>query len=271
MNNTISKIGTKIFSIFIISNFLLWMIGCQSEEKNERTNYDSAIANSSELEEFIIAATDLQQSLIIFERELAKVNFANLETVINADGSTVTHLPTIIRSLNIEQKTLLMNQKKDVLHNKFPQFSSMNLNEIASNIDYCIEKSMRINDFFLEKNINIHLQSTRSNFNESYGNMNELIGHLYSWTFSPDYVEVHILTFIDGTYAVVQNSGNTAHSASLTLQLDPNNKKYYYNGKQVISVSHTHRSSSNPSQADLDGKRPYCENTIYYNGSFHSY
>lgn len=200
------------------------------------------------------------------------MNFADLETEINADGNKVTHLPAIIRSLNIEQKILLMNQKKDALRNKYPQFASMDFNEIAKNIDYCIDNSMRISEFFDDKNINIHLQTTRSFFNESYNNMNELVGHLYNWALSSDYVEVHILTFSDGTYTVVETSGNTANSASLYgLMLDTTNKKYYYNGNQVVAIAHTHRNSSNPSQTDLDNRLPYCENAIYYNGSFNSF
>ena len=58
-----------------------------------------------------------------------------------------------------------MNQKKDALRNKYPQFASMDFNEIANNIDYCIDNSMRISEFFDDKNINIHLQTTRSFFN----------------------------------------------------------------------------------------------------------
>ena len=103
-------------------------------------------------------------------------------------------------------------------------------------------------------------------------NMNELVGHLYNWALSSDYVEVHILTFSDGTYTVVETSGNTANSASLYgLMLDTTNKKYYYNGNQVVAIAHTHRNSSNPSQTDLDNRLPYCENAIYYNGSFNSF
>ena len=89
--------------------------------------------------------------------------------------------------------------------------------------------------------------------------MNELVGHLYNWALSSDYVEVHILTFSDGTYTVVETSGNTANSASLYgLMLD-------------TTIAHTHRNSSNPSQTDLDNRLPYCENAIYYNGSFNSF
>lgn len=272
MNSTILKNGAKIFNIFMVSTLIFWMIGCQSDDEFESVNNSSVVANSSELEEFIIAATDLQQSLIVFEKELLKVNFSDLETVVNADGSKVTHLPAIIRSLNIEQKILLMNQKKEALRNKYPQFASMDFNEIARNIDYCIDNSMRISEFFDEKNINIHLQTTRSFFNESYSNMNELVGHLYNWTQSSDYVEVHILTFSDGTYTVVETTGNTANSASMYgLVLDTTNNKYYYNGKQVVGIAHTHRNSSNPSQTDLNYRLPYCENSIYYNGSFHSF
>lgn len=162
MNSTILKNGVTIFNIFMASTFIFWTIGCQSDDELESVNNSSVVACTSELEDFIIAATDLQQSLIVFEKELIKVNFADLETVINADGNKVTHLPAIIRSLNIEQKILLMNQKKDALRNKYPQFASMDFNEIAKNIDYCIDNSMRISEFFDDKNINIHLQTTRS-------------------------------------------------------------------------------------------------------------
>lgn len=162
MNSTILKNGVTIFNIFMASTFIFWTIGCQSDDELESVNNSSVVACTSELEDFIIAATDLQQSLIVFEKELIKVNFADLETEINADGNKVTHLPAIIRSLNIEQKILLMNQKKDALRNKYPQFASMDFNEIAKNIDYCIDNSMRISEFFDDKNINIHLQTTRS-------------------------------------------------------------------------------------------------------------
>lgn len=112
MNSTILKNGVTIFNIFMASTFIFWTIGCQSDDELESVNNSSVVACTSELEDFIIAATDLQQSLIVFEKELIKVNFADLETVINADGNKVTHLPAIIRSLNIEQKILLMNRKR---------------------------------------------------------------------------------------------------------------------------------------------------------------
>ena len=127
MNSTILKNGVTIFNIFMASTFIFWTIGCQSDDELESVNNSSVVACTSELEDFIIAATDLQQSLIVFEKELIKVNFADLETEINADGNKVTHLPAIIRSLNIEQKILLMNQKKDALRNKYPQWISMRL------------------------------------------------------------------------------------------------------------------------------------------------
>lgn len=44
-----------------------------------------------------------------------------------------------------------MNQKKDALRNKYPQFASMDFNEIAKNIDYCIDNSMRISEFLMIK------------------------------------------------------------------------------------------------------------------------
>ena len=49
--------------------------GC---EKFEDEPLDEAILFSSELEEFIIAGADLQNSLDIFTSELNKVRFSNL-------------------------------------------------------------------------------------------------------------------------------------------------------------------------------------------------
>lgn len=249
--------------------FIFWIIGCQSDDELESTSDNAAITNSTELEEFIIAASDLQQSLIVFEKELLKVKLSDVETEVNADGSKVIYLPAVIGSLNIEQKILLVNQKKQALYDKYPQLASMRREEIVKIIDCCVNNSVRVSTFFDEKNINIHLRTTRSFFNESYSDMNELIGHIYNWTLSPDYVEVNILAFSDGTYAVVQTEGSTAHETSIELTVV--NNTYYYAGKQVVAIAHTHRDSSNPSQTDLDSRLPYCENYIYYNGAFHSF
>ena len=146
MNSTILKNGVTIFNIFMASTFIFWTIGCQSDDELESVNNSSVVACTSELEDFIIAATDLQQSLIVFEKELIKVNFADLETEINADGNKVTHLPAIIRSLNIEQKILLMNQKKDALRNKYPQFASMDFNEISGNVQNLYERVTQLDE-----------------------------------------------------------------------------------------------------------------------------
>jgi hypothetical protein len=57
------------------------------------------IAKSNEFENYIIAATDLQEALKTFEKEFATVDFANLETVVE-NGKKVRYLPEAIRSLN---------------------------------------------------------------------------------------------------------------------------------------------------------------------------
>ena len=72
MNSTILKNGVTIFNIFMASTFIFWTIGCQSDDELESVNNSSVVACTSELEDFIIAATDLQQSLIVFEKELLK-------------------------------------------------------------------------------------------------------------------------------------------------------------------------------------------------------
>ena len=72
MNSTILKNGVTIFNIFMASTFIFWTIGCQSDDELESVNNSSVVACTSELEDFIIAATDLQQSLIVFVKELIK-------------------------------------------------------------------------------------------------------------------------------------------------------------------------------------------------------
>lgn len=270
----ISRFNLARFNAIIFFSFLI-NAGCQNQDYIDNQDYEPAITNSPELEDYIIAAADLQQSTTIFERELAKVNFANLETVINSDGKKVTYLPVSIRSLNIEQKVLRLNTKKDILFNKYPQFTSLDLNDITNYIDRCISESMRVNSYFLENSINAYRPLTRTFFNESYDNTNSLVGHLYNWTLSPDYVEVFIIFYKNGTSTVVLDPKNTPNEANIVLAV-MNNKYYYPSASsqyEIQSVSHTHRSSNNPSGPDQALKKNYpgLESSIYYNGAFHSY
>jgi hypothetical protein len=181
---------TAVFVLICIIAFGIIGQGCQQEY--ESIDNDLEVMTSSELEDYIIAASDLYQSLRILENEFSKLDLSNLETVIE-NGRKITYLPASIRSLNIEKKTLLLNQKKDHLLNKYPQVSLQDLNNFTNIANHCIEQSTRINDFLLDKNINFYQPRTRSVIeNYSFDTQNALVGYLYNWLLSPDYVEAMI-------------------------------------------------------------------------------
>lgn len=246
--------------------------GCQ-QEYEIINNSDSEITTSSELEDYIIAASDLHQSLKTFENELTNINFSNLETV-NENGRKVTYLPISVRSLNIEKKVALLNQKKKNLLYKYPPVSLQNLNDFAHIVNHCIEQSIRINDSFLDNNINFYQPRTRAVVGEySFGSQNALVGYLYNWIMSPDYVEVSIYFFTDGTNMVLIDDRNEVGSSYVWFDEGGSPGNYSYDGKMISSIAHTHMSSNTPSDTDYALRDNYqgIGHAIYYNGAFHYY
>lgn len=262
------------FKIIVILSFL-FCIGCQDQDDIIIHDCKSTIIESLELEEYIIAGIDLQESITVFAKELSKVDFSKLETIIDSDGNEVRSLPSFMRSIEIEQKTLVFNTKKAELFKKYPQLISLDLDEFANYVDCCINESVKVNDYFLENSITTYLPLTKSSFGESYDNMNSLVGHLYNWTFSPNYVEVYIVFYKNGSSRVISDSRNTPNNCYISLQR--RNGNYYYptysSSNEIRSIAHTHRGSSRPSGNDMQVKQsnPGLPVSIFYNGSFHSY
>ena len=262
---------TLVFVLTCIIAFGISGQGCQQESEN--IDNDLKITASSELEDYIIAASDLQQSLKTFQKELQNINFMNLETVIE-NGRKIMYLPVSVRSLNIEKKATLLNQKKENLLRKYPQLILENLNNFAHIVNHCINQSAKINDSFLDNNINYHQPRTRAIVGEySFDSLNGLVGHLYNWMLSPDYVEVVIYFFTDGSNMVVLDDRNTVGTSVNFFDEGGSHGNYYYDGKQILSIAHTHMSSNNPSDSDYALKDKYTGigHAIYYNGSFHYY
>lgn len=229
------------------------------------------VSKSDELENYIIAATDLQEALKTFEKEFIVIDFANLETAIE-DGKKIRYLPATIRSIDIEGKVILMNEKKEALLNKYPQLLTLEPRDFADYVNNCIKRSVRLNEFFLDKKINIYQPSLKSVISEyTFDNTSQLVGHLYNWTFMPDYVELNIVFFSDGTFLIVLDSNNTPTHAEITIGTRGN--RYYYNGKEISEIAHTHRSGYSPSPKDIETKNqnPHCSWSIFYNGVFYFY
>ena len=234
---------------------------CQKEDgNNEESLFSSEIINSNEFKEFIIAGANVKKSLEIFKEELSKINFYNLETVYDSNGNKITHLPPSIQELNLEKKILHLNITKKDLISKFPQLKTISSSRFIEYANKCIE-TIKDDPSSL----------TKSTTELSFDNTTELVGYLYNWTLSPDYVEVAIYFFGDGTSLVVLDSANTQNSC--VISFTTYGHAHFYNGKHIVSVSHTHRDSFQPSDADkaiLDSM-PYCSHSIFYSGSFYYY
>ena len=99
-NLSFKTVGTILF---VAAGMFFIFQGCQK---------DQTIATSPELEEYVIAASDFQHSLNAFAHEMNKVDFSNLEIVQDSAGNYVTYLPGIIRSLRVEEKAQIMNEKR---------------------------------------------------------------------------------------------------------------------------------------------------------------
>jgi hypothetical protein len=266
---------TLATSVALLSFVTLLIGGCQVETNHDEI--DPVITNSPELEDFIIAATDLDQAMNIFKREIENMDFTKLETVIK-DGREVTYLPEPIPSLHIEQKSLLMQEKRVALFNRFPQFASMDVDDARRHIDKCIKQSERVTDDFLKKGINIYQPLTRQtpheSFATSYDNKSKLISDLSNWLGQPNYSEVYILMYQDGTYRVYPGGGN-GYSANIVLKGNTQTGVYYYPtaspSNKIIGIAHTHQHSANASNDDIANKRNGLPAYIYFGGAFHRY
>ncbi|MDR1223086.1 MAG: hypothetical protein LBL07_09470 [Tannerella sp.] len=268
--------GIILAGIIILGFFVQ---SCSDDSFSSETDADrqlsemelKLIAESNEFEDYMMTAADLLQSFRIFEKELAKVDYAKLETVIE-NGREVRYLPEAIRTLQVDRKVVLMNEKKEILLNKYPQLSEQELLSFTKCVDICIGRSIRVNEFFLDKKINIYRPLLKSVIAEyEFDTINQLVGYLYGWTFSPDYVEVHAFFFTDGTYMVALDSRNTANGCAITITTAGD--KHYFNGKEISVMSHTQTANNTPSDRDFETKEqfPHCSHAIFYNAGFYFY
>lgn len=251
----------KILFLHLIVTLCTVTTSCQEQEEYENIQFSSEIINSNEFKNFIIAGAEIKQTLNLFNNEISKINISDLETTTDPDGNKIAYLPSSIQDLNIEQKISNLNQIKNDLLTKYPQLKTISSSQFIEYVDKCI------------KNIKIVPTSlTKSPISElTFDNTAELTGYLYNWTLSPEYVEVVIYFFGDGTSLVVLDSANTPNSSVVTFTTY--GQSHFYNGKHIISVSHTHRESGSPSEADknLLKSMPYCSHSIFYNGAFRYY
>lgn len=248
--------------------------GC---EKEENKLLDKVLLNSSELEEYIIAGADLQHSLAIFKSKLNKIDFSKLEITYDAEGRKVVHLsPGLVGNFRIEEKVQIFNEKKEAMQKKFPQFVSLREAEAKDYFQKSVENSVNVISEFLKLGINISTPKLKSGDEWWYGYENEVYmnSYLYNWIQDPDYVELWIIYYEDGTFGTHQSS--TATSTSTSIQYYESNGQMYFpqggSSSPVTSIGHTHQYSSNPSSTDYNVSFPSSVTTfIYYDWGFYYY
>lgn len=257
--------------MFIVTCFFLFN-GCEKDEY-ELDLLDKVILNSSELEEYIIAGADLKHSLAIFESRMNKIDFSKLEVTYDAKGRKVVHLPIeLVSNVIIEEKVHVFNEKKEAIQNEFPQFVSFRKDEAKKYFHESIKNSVNVIGEFFKLGINFSGSRLKS-ANEYGGAEDEVIlfSDLAAWVTDPNYVEIRIFYFADGSMQTHQHADATySYAGKITYQVI--NGDYYYNNKQLVGVGHTHLNSSNASEADLDNNYPSSvELFIYYNGTYTYY
>lgn len=289
--NSRAIVLTLAFISIIPSAIFIQSCSYDKEKTIEDELVDSEIINSTELEQYIIAGADLQQSLANISSTLNKIDFSTLEVDYNVDGwKKVVHIPRDLINPNeeIEEKVQILNEKKEALLKKFPQFSSLKRDVGEKYFRQCVESSINVSDEFLRLGINTSRPLLKSGPNEANGSYIHqdqcyLYQFLGSWvtTTNPDYQELWIMKFQDGTYATYQHPDARPTSNGYTVggwpprQIDQHGQWYYSvdgTPKRIVEIGHTHIDHSYPTPGpDHFDTPPGVQRFIYYNYNMYYY
>lgn len=268
----ILSIRTLLLSLFALVG-ALFFFGCEKEKPAE-DSVDLVIANSVEMEGYIVAGYELEQSLTDFRAYLSKIDISKLEWV-EENGRMVMHLPGTPPKL--EDKIKAFNEKKSTLIKKFPQIASSTPKKRRNYVQHCIQSSENVNDKLLDLGINVYQLKTKSGIEDWF----ETIGFLDRWMGRDDYVEVVIIGYADGSSYVYKDPRNDAYNAyyppsGLMQHAYPNGTyKYYYHAggstSEIVMIAHTHRSGPDPTPGDYVRMLPGVVEAIYYDGGYYKY
>lgn len=260
----------------------LFFAGCEKHDYEQFDELDQTMLNSTELEEFIIAGANLHQSLSSLTGVLNSIDISTLEVTYEPGWKRVVHLPTpSIGSISIEEKIENLNEKKEALLKKFPQFASLREGISKEYFRQSIENSQKIRRELLEMGFKTSTPLLRSGGYEEYNNTNwantfYLNNYLESLINSPYYVEVIILKFEDGYYTTVIGPRNDANNSyiNLTPRRDSTGTiiGWQYNGRNIVEFGHTHEAGGyGPNPSFYDGALPGVKNFIWYRGTLYYY
>ncbi|MDR2037532.1 MAG: hypothetical protein LBQ60_06375 [Bacteroidales bacterium] len=270
--------SAMLLSAFVFS-CSLFFAGCGKEE-DEPLNED--ILNSPELEEYIVAGADFKRSVDIFTGGLNKIDFSTLEVTYDADGRKVIHLPAaLVGSVDIEEKIGVFNEKKEILQNKFPQIADFSLKLRKNYIRQSIQSSLNVKNKLLDLGISLSRPLLKSGTVENWTGQEDMVflySYLSSWVSSPDYVELYIIAYEDGSFSTWIDDRNTTNKTHITVSENPNTGKYYFSEGGINSpiswVAHTHRDKPCASKEDKEEgitAQTGLPGYIYYQGGFYDY
>ena len=270
------KKSSLSFTLIMAVSLGIFLQGCNMEEEL----LDEDVINSPELEEYIIAGADIQKSLAIFNEELSKIDFSKLEVTYDTDGRKVMKFPAGSISVRIEDKINSFNEKKEKLLKKHPQVTAFTLEKSTKYFKECAKSSLNINSKYLELGYNTSrpllkrgIETTTTHYDAA--DYLYLYSFLYSWVFNPNYVEIYIIGYSDGSYATHIDSRNDPNNSYITLTkisgvyTFPEGGSYY----PVSWIAHSHLSSNTPSQSDWAAKAacPGLDVGIWYDGMIYHY
>ena len=260
---------SRSFVIFCAACMVLSQ-SCQKQDYIEEEDYlDPVLLNSTELAEFVIAGVEYQHTMNTLQATISKVNFSEMKFIEKSNGIKVMQLPFI---LNFKNKSQLLNNKKQSLLAKYPQFASLTKKEKYEYFQNCFKNSTYVNRKLLELGINISQPTTKGSWTESFNDSDGYMSYLADWMENPEYNEAIIIVFKDGSATIVHDDSFTpTQSVIPSLGYTDDYSAYYYDNKEIDFVAHTHQNSSTPSKDDF--KNPNndlqgLKQAIYYNGTF---
>ena len=267
MKYCINSFITTLSALVIV---VILFTGCYKESDVEFDhNTASVIANSLELEDYIIAYTEFQEAFATFNTEIKNIDFSKLRKNRNTEGNLVMHIPT---SVCIENKVNVLNEKKKLLINKYPELVSFSSEIRQKCFQQGVEKSLILSRKHLKSGINIYQPRLKSGSAEFF--TNGYCDYLADQVVSSNYVEVILLIFQDGTSMAYIDENATVNSSSMDLYQHPSTGDWYssyYLNSPIETFVHTHINSEYPSQVDIDNKLSGLNYAIYYSGSMYYY
>ena len=96
-----------------------------------------------------------------------------------------------------------------------------------------------------------------------YSNRTTLTNYLNSWLKDPNYVELVLISYYDGSYDIYKHPDNSKTKCYypqfefISCNTCPGGRQYYYNKHAIYGIGHTHHNEGVISQTDLNAKAAF--------------